>query len=139
MDGEQTTRLTLDVGERRTIALRALATAGYRWLGSVGGAEPAAVALEVRRGEASPDAPPGVVGVAGTVGGSVAGGACAGRSCVVRLRIGGGLGRGAAARLRGRLVFRWRTVEAGFLVVVEEAPRAVSVGIAAGAWSVETV
>ena len=59
MDGEQTTRLTLHVGERHTIALRALATAGYRWSGSVGGAEPAAVALEVRRGEASPDAPPG--------------------------------------------------------------------------------
>ena len=77
--------------------------------------------------------PPGVVGVEGVVGVSVAGGECAGRSCVVRLRIGGGLGRGAAARLRGRLVLRWRTVEAGFLVVVEEARRAVSVGIAAGA------
>ena len=83
--------------------------------------------------------PPGVVGVEGTVGVSVAGGECAGRSCVVRLRIGGGLGRGAAARLRGRLVLRWRTVEAGFLVVVEEGRREVSVGRAAGAWSVETV
>ena len=82
--------------------------------------------------------PPGVVGVDGTVGVSVAGGECAGRSCVVRLRIGGGLGRGAAARLRGRLVLRWRTVEAGFLVV-DERRRVVSVGIAAGAWSVETV
>src|SRR2546423_11701697 len=78
--------------------------------------------------------PPGVVGVEGTVGVSVAGGECAGRSCVVRLRIGGGLGRGAAARLRGRLALRWCTVE-GFLVVMDEARRAVSVGIAAGARS----
>jgi predicted secreted protein len=59
MDEEQPRQLRLGIGEQRTIPLRALATAGYRWSGSVGGDDPGAVALEVRRGEAPAAAPPG--------------------------------------------------------------------------------
>ena len=56
---DEPTRLTLRVGEEHSIPLPALATAGYRWSGSVGGPEPVAVALEVRRGEPPAGAPPG--------------------------------------------------------------------------------
>ena len=59
MSDETPTRLTLSVGERRVLPLRALSTAGYRWSGSVSGPEPAAIALEVRRGELTPGGPPG--------------------------------------------------------------------------------
>ena len=39
------------VGEERTLALSSLAMAGYRWSGSVQGADPGAVDLELRRDE----------------------------------------------------------------------------------------
>lgn len=51
--------LTLAVGERRAIPLRALATAGYQWSQSVGGPDPAAIAVEIRRGELPAGTPPG--------------------------------------------------------------------------------
>ena len=41
------------VGEQRTLALSSLAMAGYRWSGSVQGADPGAVDLELRRDEPS--------------------------------------------------------------------------------------
>jgi predicted secreted protein len=59
MTDEKPTRLTLAVGEERVVPLRALATAGYRWSGSVSGPDPTAIALEVRRGEIAPGTPPG--------------------------------------------------------------------------------
>jgi predicted secreted protein len=49
-------KIALAVGEERTFPLTSLATAGYRWSGSVEGQDPQAVELEVRRGEASPAA-----------------------------------------------------------------------------------
>ena len=59
MSDETPTRLTLSVGEQRIVPLRALSTAGYRWSGSVSGPDPAAITLEVRRGELAPGGPPG--------------------------------------------------------------------------------
>jgi predicted secreted protein len=59
MSGAASARVTLSVGEQRVVPLRALSTAGYRWSGSVSGPDPAAIALEVRRGELAPGGPPG--------------------------------------------------------------------------------
>jgi predicted secreted protein len=59
MNGTDPASLTLAVGEQRVIPLRALSTAGYRWSGAVSAADPPAIALEVRRGNPPPGAPPG--------------------------------------------------------------------------------
>ena len=45
------------VGERRSVPLKASATAGYRWFASVDGG---AVAVELRRGELPPGSRPGL-------------------------------------------------------------------------------
>jgi predicted secreted protein len=50
-DTESAKHIVLAVGEEYTIALRGLAMAGYQWSGSVTGASPGAVTLELRRGE----------------------------------------------------------------------------------------
>ena len=53
-DTGSTSQVVLAIGEERTLSLSSLATAGYQWSGSVGGADPGAVALELRRGEPPP-------------------------------------------------------------------------------------
>ena len=52
--------IVLAVGEERAFPLNSLAMAGYQWTASVSGPEPGAVALEVRRGELSPQTRPGL-------------------------------------------------------------------------------
>ena len=59
MGEDAATRLELAVGERRTVPLRALATAGYSWSVSVDGPDPGAIAVDVQRGEVPAGAPPG--------------------------------------------------------------------------------
>jgi hypothetical protein len=54
-----TSRVELAVGGQRTLPLSGLATAGYQWSGSVGGPDPTAVDLELRRGDAPAGAKPG--------------------------------------------------------------------------------
>jgi predicted secreted protein len=50
----------LDIGEERTLSLRSLAMAGYRWSGSVSGRDPGAVTLVLRRGELPAGSKPGL-------------------------------------------------------------------------------
>jgi predicted secreted protein len=57
---EYPSHIVLAVGEVRTLALSSLTMAGYKWSGSVSGAEPGAVTLELRRGELDPGGKPGV-------------------------------------------------------------------------------
>jgi predicted secreted protein len=52
--------VVLAKGEQRTLSLRSLAMAGYQWSGSVSGADPGAVTLELRRGEPPPGSKPGL-------------------------------------------------------------------------------
>jgi predicted secreted protein len=52
--------IVLRVGEEHRIALRGLATAGYRWSGAIDGPDPGAVALELHRGELETAVKPGV-------------------------------------------------------------------------------
>ena len=52
--------VVLAIGEERTLSLRSLATAGYQWSGSVSGADPGAVTLELRRGEPPAGSKPGL-------------------------------------------------------------------------------
>jgi predicted secreted protein len=51
--------VTLVVGEERPLALRSLATAGYRWFASMSGPDPGAVEVELRRGQLPAGAKPG--------------------------------------------------------------------------------
>jgi predicted secreted protein len=51
--------MELQTGEQRSLPLKGAATAGYRWLASVGGPEPDAISVVVRRGDLPPGAPPG--------------------------------------------------------------------------------
>lgn len=53
-DPAPTSEVVLAVGEEHAVPLSSLAMAGYRWSGTVEGPEPAAVTVELRRGEASP-------------------------------------------------------------------------------------
>jgi hypothetical protein len=57
-ESELPSELTLTVGEHRTLPLRSLAMAGYRWSGSV--SDPAVVVLEIKRGEVTPGPRAGV-------------------------------------------------------------------------------
>ena len=57
---EYPSHIVLAVGEVRTLALRSLGMAGYRWSGSVSGPEPGAVTLELGRGELHPGGKPGL-------------------------------------------------------------------------------
>lgn len=50
----------LVVGEQRTFPLSSLAMAGYQWSGSVGGDDPGAVTVELRRVTPGPSARPGL-------------------------------------------------------------------------------
>jgi len=50
----------LAIGEERTLPLRSLATAGYQWSGSISGADPEAVTLELRRGNPPTGSKPGL-------------------------------------------------------------------------------
>jgi predicted secreted protein len=52
--------VVLAIGEERTLSLTSLAMAGYQWSGSVSGADPGAVTLELRRGEPPADSKPGL-------------------------------------------------------------------------------
>jgi predicted secreted protein len=59
MNDDTPSRLSLAVGEKRAVPLRALATAGYQWSQSVSGPDPTAIAVEIHRGELPPGTPPG--------------------------------------------------------------------------------
>jgi predicted secreted protein len=52
-------QLSLAMGEESVVGLRSLAMAGYRWSASVGGDDPEAVAVELRRGELPAGSRPG--------------------------------------------------------------------------------
>jgi hypothetical protein len=52
-------QVVLAVGEERSFSLPSLAMAGYQWSGSVSGADPASVTLELRRGELPARTSPG--------------------------------------------------------------------------------
>lgn len=52
--------IVLAIGEERALPLTSLAMSGYQWSGVVSGAEPAAVTLELRRGELPAQSKPGV-------------------------------------------------------------------------------
>jgi predicted secreted protein len=51
--------IVLAIGEERTITLASLAMAGYQWSGSVSGADPGAITLQLRRGEPPAGSKPG--------------------------------------------------------------------------------
>lgn len=50
----------LAVGEQHTFPLSSLAMAGYQWFGSVGGDDPGAVTVELRRAAGPPSTKPGL-------------------------------------------------------------------------------
>ncbi len=53
-------QIVLAVGEQRTFPLSSLAMAGYQWSGSVGGDDPGAVTLLLRRAEPPSTTRPGL-------------------------------------------------------------------------------
>jgi predicted secreted protein len=52
-------KIELRAGQQRSLPLRGAATAGYRWFASVGGPDPDAIGVEVRRGDLPPGTAPG--------------------------------------------------------------------------------
>jgi predicted secreted protein len=57
---DHASHIVLSVGEEHVLALASLAMAGYKWSGSVSGADAGAVALVLRRGELPAGSNPGV-------------------------------------------------------------------------------
>ena len=52
--------IVLAAGEEHVVSLASLAMAGYRWSAAVSGADPAVVAVALRRGELAAGSKPGV-------------------------------------------------------------------------------
>jgi predicted secreted protein len=56
---DERVHIELRPGEQRSVPLKGSATAGYQWFASVGGPDPDAIAVEIRRGDLPPGSPPG--------------------------------------------------------------------------------